>query len=89
MRWRAGKSIGCPGRISCSLPKAIRLPLKEIAPMAMPNAPEIAAPSPARSPWPLARRNSAIETSAAVAPPMPLKSATICGIAVIWTRLAL
>ena len=34
------------------------------------------------------RCSSASETSAAAPPPTPLKSATICGIAVIFTRRA-
>ena len=61
------------------------LPVNEIAPMAVPSTIDVASPAPIGSPSRVRRRYSATETSAAVAPPMPLNSATICGIAVICT----
>ena len=75
---------GRPEISSCSLPKAIMLPVKEIEPMMMPSTMETISPRPMSS----LCRNSTRETSAAVAPPMPLKMATICGMAVILTRRA-
>ena len=63
--------------------KAMTEPLNEIEPMIVPRTIEITTPRD-RSWW--APVNSATETSAAVAPPMPLKTATLCGIAVILTR---
>jgi hypothetical protein len=82
------KTIGLPGRTSWSLPKATRLPEKLIEPI---NAENSMAPmsSPATCPLSGASRwNSAAAMSAAAPPPTPLKSATICGIAVIFTRRA-
>ncbi len=55
--------------------------------MAVPSTIDVASPIPIVSPARVSLRNSATETSAAVAPPMPLNSATICGIAVICTVL--
>ena len=64
------------------------LPVNEMAPIRAPT--KIVTPTtggtgnPARA----KRRYSRLETIAAAPPPDPLKSATICGIAVIATRRA-
>ena len=43
---------------------------------------------PATSSWRASLMNSRLATSAAAPPPRPLNSATICGIAVIFTEYA-
>ncbi len=65
--------------------KAIMLPLKEIDPMKMPSAVASASPELMCAPDRVNSVKWAISTSAAVPPPIPLKSATICGMAVICT----
>ncbi len=85
--WPA-KTIGRPGSSSCSLPNAIRLPEKLIDPI---RAEKSKAPMCSGSTCPgsgASRWNSAAAIRAAAPPPTPLKSATICGIAVIFTRRA-
>ncbi len=84
-----GSLIGRPGRISCSFANAMFEPQKEIEPMIAANSDGIIAfayqsPSGPGKPW----RNSAQAISATAPPPTPLKSATICGIAVIFTLSA-
>src|SRR5881392_4217637 len=70
--------------IPCSFPNAIALPEKETAPMT--SARSVASVGPNSSaPKSRCLENSRIETSAAAPPPAPLKSATIWGIAVIFT----
>ena len=81
----SGSWIGRPGRISCSLPKAMFEPQKETDPMIAENSIGI---SVSRGRSPPAWRNSAHAISATAPPPTPLKSATICGIAVIFTLRA-
>ncbi len=79
------KTIGRPGRSSCSFPKAIRLPEKLIEPI---RAEKSIAPMCSGRTCPTAgvsRWNSAAAMRAAAPPPTPLNSATICGIAVIFT----
>ncbi len=77
-----GKVIGRPEIISWSLRKATRLPVSEIEPMTAPSTIDVTSGRPI----PVLCMNSETDTSAAVAPPMPLKMATICGMAVIATR---
>ena len=72
--------------VSCSLRKAMLEPQKEIEPMIAANRIGISASS-SRSPPD--SRNSTNEISATAPPPTPLNSATICGIAVIFTLRAL
>ena len=70
-----------------SFPNAIALPENETAPIMRPSI-ELAA-GPGSIPLVLiVRTYSRIDTSAAAPPPAPLKSATICGIAVIFTTRA-
>ena len=78
------KLIGRPGRISWSLPKAMFEPQKDTEPTIAANRLKIATyvGSTAKpSVW----RNSTQAISATAPPPTPLNSATICGIAVIFT----
>jgi hypothetical protein len=63
----------------------MRLPVNDTAPMIVPSTIDVDSPIPIAVPERARRRNSATDTRAAVAPPMPLNSATICGIAVICT----
>ncbi len=84
MAFWLGKVTGRPLISSWSLRKAITLPVREIEPMMTPRMIESASPPGTSVLW----LNSATETRAAVAPPMPLKMATIWGIAVIFTRRA-
>ena len=80
--------IGRPPISSCSLANAIIEPAKEIEPISAESTIEtpmstFGAPGSGRMRW-----SSASETSAAAPPPTPLNSATICGIAVIFTLRA-
>ena len=79
---------GRPGTSSCSFPNATSEPQKLTEPItAEKRIPTRTSPS--RPPSAGARRwNSAAAISAAAPPPTPLKSATICGIAVIRTARA-
>ena len=71
----------------CSLPNATALPENETAPIMRPSIELIV--SPGVTPAPVRPRlSSRIETRAAAPPPAPLKSAIICGIAVIFTTRA-
>ena len=70
---------------SCSFRKAMFEPQKEIEPMIAANRIGISS-SAGRSPP--APRNSTTLISATAPPPTPLNSATICGIAVIFTLRA-
>ena len=84
-----GSWIGRPGRISWSLPKAMFEPQNETEPMIAANRIGISwsssgLPMPSSS----VRRYSTNEISATAPPPTPLNSATICGIAVIFTLRA-
>ncbi len=80
-----GKTSGRPGSSSWSFANATMLPENEIEPMSAENMIPMTT-SPARSPGSGASRwNSAAAMSAAAPPPTPLKSATICGIAVMRT----
>ncbi len=80
--------IGRPPISSCSFANAIIEPENEIEPISAESTSEIEM-SRCRSPESGASRwNSAHETRAAAPPPTPLNSATICGIAVIFTRRA-
>ncbi len=83
----AGIFTGLPEIRPCSLPNAMFEPQKEIEPMiAAKTSGMPTARSSLRSPprW----RNSAHAMSATAPPPTPLNSATICGIAVIFTLRA-
>ena len=77
-----GKTIGRPERSSCSFAKATSEPEKEIEPISAERAIETVS---SLASAPSATWNSASATSAAAPPPTPLKRATICGIAVIFT----
>ena len=63
------------------------LPEKESEPMSVANSMEPAMNAVMPS-WLARVENSRLATSAAAPPPRPLKSATICGIAVIFTEYA-
>ena len=84
----AGYVIGRPLISSWSFPKATSEPEKEIEPtsaemtVATPRSTPTS-PACAQTLW-----NSTSETRAAAPPPTPLNSATICGIAVIFTFFA-
>ena len=87
------KAIGSPGKItgrvvisSCSLAKVTIDPEKLTEPTRIVNA--VATRSKVAISEPRAPSSSSNATSAAAPPPTPLKSATSCGIWVIWTRLA-
>ena len=80
-----GYVIGVPVISSCSFANATMLPANETDPMTMLKTLGKATVKVGCSPK---RRSSATATSAAAPPPTPLNSATICGIAVIFTRLA-
>ena len=92
--WR-GSMIGLPEMISWSLPKAMFEPQNEIAPTTVENIRKIIT-SVATSSWVWSPagpsgwkwRNSTQAISATAPPPTPLNSATICGIAVIFTERA-
>ena len=80
-----GYVIGRPLIRSCSFPNAIIEPANEIEPTSAENTVETPRSTPtsplsAQTVW-----NSTSETNAAAPPPTPLNSATICGIAVIFT----
>ena len=75
-------TIGRPEISSCSFANATSEPENEIDPISAESAVEVASTvvkSPAK------RWNSSSAISAAAPPPTPLKRATICGIAVIFT----
>ena len=69
---------------SCSLENATFEPQNEIEPMIAASTIGISASSSMSD----SERNSTSEISATAPPPTPLNSATICGIAVIFTRSA-
>ena len=77
--------MGVPVISSCSLAKATMLPANETDPMTMLNTLGNAIVKAGCSPK---RSSSATATRAAAPPPTPLKSATICGMAVIFTLRA-
>jgi hypothetical protein len=77
--------IGLPEMSSCSFANAIIEPANEIEPMSAEKTVATPRSTPtcptfAQTPW-----NSTTEMIAAAPPPTPLNSATICGIAVIFT----
>ena len=77
--------IGRPLIRSCSFPNATIEPANEIEPTSAEKTVETPRSTPtsplsAQTVW-----NSTSETNAAAPPPTPLNSATICGIAVIFT----
>ena len=77
---------GRPEMSSCSLPNAMFEPQKEIEPTIAAKTSGMPSSSSVRSPP--CSRNSAHAMSAIAPPPTPLNSATICGIAVIFTLRA-
>ena len=83
-----GYVIGRPPISSWSLAKAIMLPAKEIEPIRADRTADVDPASASRSGAGRSRWKSASEISAAAPPPTPLNSATICGIAVIFTARA-
>ena len=84
-----GSWIGRPGMISCSLPKAMFEPQNEIEPTIAANRIGMSCSSSGLPPvCSSASRYSTNEISATAPPPTPLNSATICGIAVIFTLRA-
>ena len=83
-----GSWIGRPGMISWSFPKAMFEPQNETEPMIAANRIGISASSSGLPPIASASRYSTHEISATAPPPTPLNSATICGIAVIFTERA-
>ena len=84
-----GSWIGLPGMISCSLPNAMFEPQKETEPMIAANRIGISCSSSGLPPACCSdSRYSTNEISATAPPPTPLNSATICGIAVIFTLRA-
>ena len=83
-----GTVTGLPKITSCSLPNAIIEPAKLTPPTIAENSVEIESWWPGRMARPIRSWYSEIEISAAAPPPTPLNSATICGIAVIFTARA-
>ena len=83
-----GSWIGRPGRTSCSFPKAMFEPQNETDPMIAANRIGIRVSSSGLPPAASDSRYSTNEISATAPPPTPLNSATICGIAVIFTERA-
>ena len=83
-----GSWIGRPGMISWSFPKAMFEPQNETEPMIAANSAGISASSAGLPPAASDSRYSTNEISATAPPPTPLNSATICGIAVIFTERA-
>ena len=85
---------GAPPRRPESLPKAIRLPVRVMEPMVLPNTMATNFTASAMSSTGVSSRSarasssSAPATSAEAAPPKPFSSATISGMAVICTRVA-
>ena len=84
----AGRVTGLPVRISCSFPNATIDPAKLIEPTIAENSVDHSSlfgmtPLPEVAMW-----NSPSAISAAAPPPTPLNSATICGMAVIFTARA-
>ncbi len=89
MNFWAGHVIGRPGSSSWSLPNATSEPANEIEPTIAENMIETAILASSDStPASAATWYSEAAISAAAPPPTPLNSATICGIAVIFTRCA-
>ena len=89
MNFWAGQVIGRPGSSSWSLPNATSEPANEIEPTIAENMIETAILASSDStPASAATWYSEAAISAAAPPPTPLNSATICGIAVIFTRCA-
>ena len=91
----SGFEIALPVTNPCSFPNAIMLPEKVTAPMSVPamiDTPEsmasVSAP-PAPPVPPATRRYSPTATRPDAAPPKPLKTATISGMAVIFTVRAM
>ena len=85
-----GYFTGREAMIPWSLPKATTEPVRLTEPMIAPSSVAMTKASGSSSPGLASesRRNSTTATSAAAPPPAPLKMATICGMAVIGTRLA-
>ena len=83
-----GSWIGRPGMISWSFPNAMFEPQNETEPMIAANRAGISASSAGLPPAASDSRYSTNEISATAPPPTPLNSATICGIAVIFTERA-
>ena len=83
-----GSWIGRPGMISWSFPKAMFEPQNETEPMIAANRIGIRVSSSGLPPIASASRYSTNEIRATAPPPTPLNSATICGIAVIFTERA-
>ena len=79
--------IGRPGRISCSFPNATLEPQNDADPTIAANSDATATYAASWS-NPALLRNSTHAINAIAPPPTPLNSATICGIAVIFTRRA-
>ena len=82
---RIGRSTGRDATSPCNLPKAMKLPVRVTEPtiveaMMVTTVTEFSIGGAA-----LSRSNSAAATNAETPPPNPLKTATICGMAVICT----
>ena len=77
--------MGVPVIKACSLAKATRLPAKDTEPITMLKTLGNAKANGGCDPC---NNSSETATRAAAPPPTPLKSATICGMAVIFTRRA-
>ena len=80
--------IGRPLIRSCSFPNATIEPANEIEPTSAEKTVDIPLSTPTSPEWAQTPWNSTSEIRAAAPPPTPLNSATICGIAVIFTFLA-
>ena len=81
-----GNTRGRPGKTPWSFPKATKLPVRVTAPITSDARIDtmVSGAMSSRS----ASTTATAATIADAAPPNPLKAATICGIAVIWTRNA-
>ena len=84
---RSGINTGCVATMPWSLPNAMRLPVRVSEPINTDSA-TVTLTTGSTSPVSFWLRICAPATRADAAPPKPLKIATICGIAVNWTRRA-
>ena len=71
-----------------SLPSAMNRPNSDTAPITTPSTVARVKSNVTAPPSAILSMNSEADVSAAAPPPMPLNSATICGIAVGWTERA-
>ena len=88
MNWLPGNTIGRPVISSCSFANAISEPVKLTAPITHASSVGSSVSSGISPASGISSWYSESATSATAPPPTPLNSATICGIAVIFTARA-